>query len=175
MEISRNKWHYKYYRLVKKMWGCTNEELDRQKDTNLCAYVQCMCWGTIGYIVFFPLWLFIPIGFLLESVLWTIEWFDEKMSGKQNNGTKFEEFPRPVQAVMSTFIFAISYALLALLYGLLGIPFKYLVLTTGLIIGTLLVALVVVNKKKLCPLIQFHDPDEESSPSCHDENQTGDA
>ncbi len=69
LAISKNSFHYKYYRILRKIWGFKEIE----KRTSLCKYSQFLFWFTLFTTLISPLmifgWINLKIARLFYKVL----------------------------------------------------------------------------------------------------------
>jgi hypothetical protein len=116
--IRKNTWHYKYYCLIKNLWG--GEVKD---NTSLCPYFHTMFWGTF-FTFFFTITLVLPAGWLwmkLNRIAYKVfmaipvfkkvtEWMDGKFNWGYGIESLSEELEsHPVGTMFFSFLTLIGF------------------------------------------------------------------
>jgi len=146
MIIKTTAWHYKYYTLVKKLWGGRNTYIPAE--TNLCAYVQTMIWGTFFWVALLPLMPFQILFYAID--------IPANLINKQVE-------PSDTPFVAKTFMgIMLALCLVGLWWGGMFSWF-FVTMHTGATLTVLAIAillsLVIAFKTKICPIIYFDKKD----------------
>ena len=100
LAISTNSFHYKYYRILRKMWSFQ----EREERTSLCLYTQFLFWMTFLTVLVSPLilggWLILKLGRSFYKICsWTtfgrrmLDWLDDWFGW----GDKIDEFSKEMR------------------------------------------------------------------------------
>lgn len=91
LAISTDSWHYKYYTLIRKVYGSEPKQI-----SSLCPYFQTCFWGTIFLIAMSPIWSVGLVGSWFCTVFLSVfdrplKWLD-KDKNVRNFGTSLESY-----------------------------------------------------------------------------------